>query len=83
VRKSVKANCATNNVQLGKRIWDWIEKRDATAVKAGNGEAVPCIWGNTASHIGETKLPSWATQFRLERSLLPSLYDLLDALGSV
>jgi len=76
-------NCAKSNDDLGKRIWEWIKKCDATAVKAGNGDAVPCIWGDTAAHIGETKLPYKATQFRFERSLLPPLYDLLDALGSV
>jgi hypothetical protein len=45
--------------------------------KTGDGKQV------TAAHIGEPKLPYKATQFRFERSLLPSLYDLLDALGSV
>ena len=82
VRKN-HPNCAKSNDDLGKRIWEWIKKSDATAVKAGNGDAVPCIWGETAAHIGETKLPYKATQFRFQRSLLPSLYDLLDALGSV
>ena len=76
-------SCATNNDQLGKRIWEWIKERDTTATKAGNGEAVPCIWGDNVANIGETKLPYKATQFRFERSLLPSLYNLLDALGSV
>ena len=76
-------NCAKSNDDLGKRIWKWIKERDATAEKAGNGDAVPCIWGDTAAHIGETKLPYKATQFRFERSLLPSLYDLLDELGTV
>jgi transcriptional regulator with XRE-family HTH domain len=76
-------NCATNNDQLGKRIWEWIRERDATAGKAGKEEAVPCIWGDTAANIGETKLPQKATQFHFERSLLPSLYDLLDSIGSV
>jgi transcriptional regulator with XRE-family HTH domain len=82
IRKS-HPNCATSNDQLGKRIWEWIKEHDATATKAGSGEAVPCMWGDTGAHLGETKLPYKATQFRFERSLLPSLYDLLDALGSV
>jgi transcriptional regulator with XRE-family HTH domain len=82
IRKNYR-NCATSNVDLGKRIWTWIKERDATAAKVGKEEAVPCIWGDTAANIGETKLPIWATQFQFERSLLPSLYDLLDALGSV
>jgi transcriptional regulator with XRE-family HTH domain len=76
-------NCATTNVDLGKRIWAWIKDNDATATKVGKEEAVPCIWGDTAGNIGETKLPTWATQFSFERSLLPSLYDHLDALGTV
>jgi transcriptional regulator with XRE-family HTH domain len=76
-------DCATSNDQLGKRIWEWIRERDATAGKAGKEEAVPCFWGDSAANIGETKLPQKATQFHFERSLLPSLYDLLDALGSV
>lgn len=76
-------NCATSNDDLGKRIWKWIKERDATAEKAGNSDAVPCFWGDTAANIGETKLPQKATQFRFERSLLPTLYDHLDALGTV
>lgn len=75
--------CAKSNDLLGKRIWEWIEKRDATAKQVGDGKSVPCFWGDTGAHMGETKLPKTATQFQFERSLLPSLYDLLDALGSV
>jgi hypothetical protein len=51
--------------------------------QSGQGRSRAVIWGDTAANIGETKLPIWATQFQFERSLLPSLYDLLDALGSV
>jgi|ERR1700679_2296547 transcriptional regulator with XRE-family HTH domain len=76
-------NCTTTNDQLGKRIWVWIKDRDESAGKANKEEAVPCFWGDSAANIGETKLPQKATQFYFERSLLPSLYDLLDALGSV
>ena len=76
-------DCATSNDQLGKRIWEWIRERDATAGKAGKEEAVPCSWGDTGAHIGATKLPKTATQFEFERKLLPELYDLLDALGTV
>ncbi len=75
-------SCATNNALLGKRIWEWIKDHDATAEEVSNG-AVPCIWGDNAAHIGETKLPTSATQFRFERTLLPSLYEHLDALGTV
>ena len=75
--------CPTSNDQLGKRIWEWIKEHDTTAAKAGSGESEPCLCSDTGAHLGETKLPYRATQFRFERSLLPSLYDLLDALGSV
>jgi transcriptional regulator with XRE-family HTH domain len=81
IRKN-HANCAINNAELGKRIFKWINGSDATADKVGNGEAVPCIWGDTGAHIGETRLPYKATQFRFERSLLPKLYSYLDALGT-
>jgi transcriptional regulator with XRE-family HTH domain len=82
IRKNYN-DCATTNIDLGKRIWTWIRERDATAVKVGKEEAEPCFWGGTAANTGETKLPTWATQFQFERSLLPSLYDHLDALGTV
>jgi transcriptional regulator with XRE-family HTH domain len=82
IRKNYK-DCATSNDQLGKRIWDWINEHDTTAEKTNNGDSVPCFWGDTGAHISETKLPKTATQFRFERSLLPSLYDHLDALGAV
>lgn len=76
-------DCATSNDQLGKSIWTWIKQNDTTAAEVNDGEAVPCIWGKTAAHIRETELPYTATQFQFERKLLPSLYDHLDALGSV
>jgi transcriptional regulator with XRE-family HTH domain len=76
-------DCAASNVDLGKKIWTWIEKRDATAKQVDEGKSVPCLWGDTGANLGETKLPKTATQFHFERSLLPSLYELLDALGSV
>ena len=75
-------DCATSNDALGKRIWKWTKESAATAEEVSNG-AVPCIWGKTAAYLGETKLPQSATQFQFERSLLPSLYDLLDSLGTV
>ena len=75
-------NCVKSNDLLGKRIWEWIEKQDATAEQIGDGKSVPCRWGDTGAHIGETNLPKTATQFRFERKLLPELYDLLDELGS-
>ena len=81
IRKS-HPNCSTTNDQLGKRIWQWLREQDATAVKAGSGDAEPCLWGDAGTHVGDTRLPQKATQFRFERGLLPALYDLLDQLGS-
>lgn len=82
VRKNYE-NCATANVDLGKRIWAWIKDHDDAAVKVGKEEAEPCLWGNTAANTGDTKLPVWATQFQFDRLLLPALYEHLDALGTV
>ena len=82
IRKNYQG-CVTSNDDLGKRIWKWITEHDATAKQLDNGNSSPCFWGDTAAHIGQTKLPKTATQFEFDRSLLPSLYDLLDALGSV
>jgi transcriptional regulator with XRE-family HTH domain len=75
-------DCVKSNDLLGKRIWEWIEKHDVTAEQVNDGKSVPCYWGDTGTHIGETKLPKTATQFRFERKLLPELYDVLDELGS-
>jgi transcriptional regulator with XRE-family HTH domain len=82
VRKN-HPNCAKSNDDLGKKIWDWIERHDAMAKQLNDGKSVPCSWGETGAHIGETKLPKTATQFRFERKLLPELYDHLDVLGSL
>lgn len=81
VRKN-HPSCTTDNRQLGKRIWMWIQDQDSAATKVDGDEAVPCYWGETGDHIGETMLPYKATQFRFERTLLPSLYTFLDDLGS-
>jgi transcriptional regulator with XRE-family HTH domain len=82
IRKNYR-NCATSNVDLGRRIWAWIKERDATATQVDDGKSVSCFWGDRGPHIGETKLPKTATQFQFEPSLLPALYDHLDALGTV
>ena len=82
IRKN-HTNCATSNDRLGRLIWEWIERRDATAKQLNDGKSMPCSWTDTGAHIGETKLPKTATQFEFERNLLPELYDHLDALGSV
>ena len=74
--------CSRTNDDLGRRIWAWIGESDTNAEKAGNGDPVPCFWGDTAANIAETRLPLTATQFKFSRSLLPSLYDRLDKIGS-
>jgi hypothetical protein len=82
--------CSKENDDLGLRIWTWIKENDATPCKvdkAGNRDdnagPVPCSWSETDARVVEAKLPYTATQFRFERSLLPSLYQHLDELGSV
>lgn len=82
--------CAKSNDDLGQRIWEWIKVNDATAYKVGkdgnrddNAGPVSCRWSETDALVIEAKLPYTATQFRFERSLLPSLYEYLDELGSV
>ena len=74
-------DCSITNDQLGKRIWIWIRDQDPNASKAGAGDPVSCLWGDSAQHLGELALPTTATQFSFARNLLPSLYDLLDSLG--
>jgi hypothetical protein len=81
IRKIHKA-CTKTNDDLGQRIWKWIKEHDATAEQV-NGKSEPCEWGAIGAGLGETKLPKTATQFRFERSLLPALYEHLDALGAV
>ena len=71
-------DCETVNKQLGKRVWQWLRDHDETAGKVGNGEAVPCLWGEDVA----AGLPRSATQFHFDRSVLPALYDFLDQLGS-
>ena len=82
--------CSKENADLGHRIWQWIRENDRTAYRvdqAGNRTDnevdVPCLWGDTGAQIVENKLPYTAAQFRFERSLLPALYEHLEALGSV
>jgi hypothetical protein len=80
IRKNYPSCDITNN-QLGKRIWAWIQAQDPAASKAGSGEPVPCLWGDSAQHLDELALPVTATQLSFDRSILPALYDLLDDLG--
>jgi hypothetical protein len=81
--------CSKGNDDLGQRIWGWIRGNDATAYKVDkdgnrddNAEPVSCSWSETDARVVEAKLPYTATQFRFERSLLPSLYEHLEALGT-
>ena len=80
--RKIHTTCTSTNDDLGRHIWKWIKEHDAAAEQV-NGKSEPCIWGDTGAQFGETKLPKTATQFRFERSLLPALYEHLDALGAV
>lgn len=82
IRKNHEA-CITSNDRLGRLIWEWIVGRDKNAIQLNEGKSVPCFWADQGAHIGEIKLPKTATQFELERNLLPALYEYLDALGSI
>jgi len=81
--RKIHPACSKTNDDLGQRIWKWIEKHDTTAQQIDDGKSVPCYWGHTGTHIGETKLPKTAAQFQFESKLLPELYDHLDELGTV
>ncbi len=77
VRKNLP-QCAITNDQLGKRIWVWIRDQDPAATQLNHA---PALWGDTAENLGELGLPKTATQFQMDRSLLPALFDMLDSLG--
>ncbi len=72
-------DCKKRNDVLGENIWKWIIKEDKTARQILVDK--PCLWGDSAAHIGEYKLPKTAAQFQFDRKLLPSLYNHLDELG--
>lgn len=80
IRKSYPSCSVTNN-QLGKRIWAWVQAQDPGASKAGAGDSIACLWGDSAQNLGELALPVTATQLSFDRDILPALYDLLDSLG--
>lgn len=70
--------CTITNEQLGRKIWEWIEKNDKLNAKQLTREE--CTWGKDADNVSKDDLPYTATQFEFSRSLLPRLYDFLDSL---
>jgi hypothetical protein len=80
IRKNYPKCLATNDT-LGKKIWEWIQKKDPNAVQINDGIPVPTMWDGGAN-VNAYKLPQTATQFEFDRTLLVSLYDYLDALGT-
>ena len=79
IRKQYR-DCGIPNPRLGRLIWERLRELDPTAEKVRE-RPVRCEWGDTGSFIGERQLPGTATQFRLDRVVLPRLYDYLDELG--
>lgn len=75
IRKKGKSKLA--NDQLGKRIWNWLEKEaDGKQIE----KRVGCEWGEGATGVEPDKLPYTATQFEFDRDKLPALYDYFDSL---
>lgn len=70
--------CMITNEQLGRQIWEWIEKNDRLKPRQLTREE--CVWGKEANNVSRDDLPYTATQFEFSRSLLPRLYDFLDSL---
>ena len=77
VRKRHPECCLTND-QIGKEICLWLKENSDVFSQT---EPTPCIWGESASSLGELGLPTSATQFSFERRLLPMLYSQLDEMA--
>jgi len=71
-------NCKTTTRQLGKSIWEWLRKNEATKIQ----EQPQHTYWVKAEKVEIEMLPEHATQFEFDRSLLPELYKFLDELGS-
>jgi hypothetical protein len=78
IRKNFPS-CEVPNDQLGKTIWQWLERNDPVAVIVERDQ--PCQWGSSDTITSETSLPKTATQFRFSRATLPRLYEYLGAIG--
>ena len=65
------------NPEIGKRIWQWLESKDAIIVV----ENKPCYWGKRGAFINDLGLPKTAAQFEFDRAFLPELYNYLDTIA--
>lgn len=79
IRKNFRS-CRIPNDQLGKTIWQWLQRNDITATKSPEDRA--CEWGNSDAITSETSLPKTAAQFRFSRATLPALYAYLDTIAA-
>jgi hypothetical protein len=79
IRKN-NPDCQIQNDQLGKMIWQWLEKygqegSDPSPKIVERDQ--PCQWGNSAEITSELSLPKSAAQFEFSIEKLPQLYTLL------
>jgi hypothetical protein len=79
IRKN-NPDCQIPNGQLGKMIWQWLEKngRDENEPLPKIVERDhPCRWRNSPEITSELSLPKTATQFEFSIAKLPQLYTFL------
>lgn len=72
-------NCNTENDQLGRRIWEEIQRLDNNATIINSDQQ--CEWEIEGNSISSTMLPKTATQFSFDRTILISIYNYLNELG--
>lgn len=72
--------CNIENDQLGKRIWEEIQRLDDNARILNRDQS--CEWEIEGDSISPTRLPKTATQFLFDRRILISIYNFLDELGN-
>lgn len=72
--------CNIENDQLGKRIWEEIQRLDSNASIIIRDQ--PCEWETEGESISPIRLPKTATQFLFDRRILISIYNFLDELGN-
>ena len=79
IRKNYR-HCNIENDQLGKRIWEEIQRLDRNAKKIIEDQ--PCMWETDGDSISPNILPKTAAQFSFDRNILSSIYNFLDELGN-
>lgn len=77
IRKKDK-KCSSTNDQLGKKIWEWIQRNDEKALLIKEDD--PCLWGDKIENKKGLGLPKTAAQLQFNRTLLPKLYEFLDTI---